>query len=280
MDWSCTRVKNAVLNTASNAWEKGCIKLQMITALFFRCIGWLSSRLANRLEGLSGHIGAIYLRIKTVITEESLRSEIEDLRRKKTVLEARVEMLFDRTETSRVTNDRLNRDIGDLTTERDRVIHERPNLVLGKAFILNEQDRLQGENQLLKKQRYGLQKDLDVATKDQKRLENANHIALQELKDKEIQLEQLNDYHKLNQVLEKFRATYPPIADGQGTTQLALKQLISHFKAHRESLHQTLEKAIQDLPEDELARVPLKAILRISKEETNHLEDITKTFGL
>jgi hypothetical protein len=283
------KIGSGIMRAWHVVWEKGCIAFQATTALFFRCISWFSPTFADKLEGLWGHATAIYLRIRAALREEALMEELAGLRERNRALDVRVQELAGQNDGFQIANNRLVWERDQAATERDRVIGERQELILGQAPILIERDHLREEGQqllqerdLARNQNAQLVRERDEAVEAKGAQEGAYHRALEELGELRVRMDQVGDYGELNRQLTRFHDMYVQIAQNGngGATQLALEALIPQYKAHRARLHEMLQAAINALPENDLGRIPLRGILRLSQEEMDHVERISQTLHL
>ncbi len=204
-------------------------------------------------------------------------------------MDDRVHELVDQSDVLRLANDRLTWEKNQAVEERDHVIGERQELILNRAPILIERDHLREEKQQLTGERDAarnqnelLVRERNEAVEARRAQDGAYHRALEELGEFRVQLEQVGDYRELNQHLTRFHEMYVQIAQNGngGATQLALEILIPQYKAHRARLHEMLQAAINGLAENDLGRIPLRGILRLSQEEMEHVEKISQTLHL
>jgi FtsZ-binding cell division protein ZapB len=283
------KIGNGIVKVWNVVWEKGCLAAQVTTAIFFRCISWISPTLADKLEALWGHVNAIYLRIRAALREEELLGDIQGLRERNRALDVRVQELVDQSDGLRIVNDRLTWEKNQVVAERDHLIGERQELILGQAPILIERDHLReerqqltGERDVARNQNELLTGERNEAVEARRVQDGAYHRALEELGELRVRLDQVGDYRELNQHLTRFHEMYVQIAQNGngGATQLALEILIPQYKAHRARLHEMLQIAINGLPENDLGRIPLRGILRLSQEEMEHVEKISQTLHL
>ena len=232
---------------------------------------------------------AIYSRIKSGITEGELREENANFKNRNRALNVRIQGQVNQIEGFRVENDHLIWEKGQVVEERDRVIGERQELILNHAPVLIEKDRLQDENRDLTQQRdlarnqnAQLNLEKDAAVNNKRQMEGDYQNALQELGIIRAQLERVDDHRQLNQHLNRFHELYLQIEGGgaKGATQAALGELIPEYKIHRAKLHGMLRTAIDRLPANDLNRIPLNGILRLSEEEVDHVERISQTLHL
>jgi chromosome segregation ATPase len=268
---------------------------QTITSIFLLVISFLAPPLAI-IGAISGHLMVIYLRWKSSTQEGGLREEIGDLQGRNRGLNDRIQELVNQVEGFRVTNDRLTWEKDQAIQERDRLVGQRQELILSHAPVLNERDRLQDENHdllgqivqarsqrdLARNQNAQLNLEREAAINEKRQIEEDYRNALQELGGARAQLERVDDHRQLNQHLARFHELYLQVEGGEarGATRAALEELIPQYKTHRERLHGMLRRSIDTLPANDLNRMPLNGILRLSEEEVDHLERISQTLHL
>lgn len=224
---------------------------------------------------------------KSVILEQANTA----LQTEKKTLETTNQQLVTQKGALQLQYDQLKREKTDLSTDRDVVINQRGAAITEKAHVLIERDRIADENRSLNEQKAALQRqnqtlsaEKEAALVAQKELETQIQARLGELGALRAQLAQVGEYKELNQTLEQFHQLYTQVVANEGNprgpTQMALETLIPRYQAHRARLHEQLQKTIDDLPSTDLARITLSGILRLSKEETGHVERISKALHL
>lgn len=269
-------------------WERGSLKFQIATFIFFRIANQFLP-FGSQLEGLWGHVTTVYERIRASLREDQLLGEITHLRERNKAQDARIQQLAAQNHVLRLSHDLLASENKQVVEERDRSHTDVAQLHLAQAPVLIERDHLRQEKQKLSQQLQALSQQIDRLTQEltqalaAKKVKEKEHFqALKELDQTRTKLQLAGDYQQLNTTLERFQDAYLklPQKGNRNATQLALGTLIPEYKSHREKLHTMLQSVIDGLPENDLARIPLEGILRVSKEEMEHVEKISRTLHL
>lgn len=200
-----------------------------------------------------------------------LNAAIQGLQSKVYSLSIQVRHLAIGSEALRLEKEQANQ-------ERDAARHERAEFVLSRAPILISRDGLAKENLELKLKIQQLEKA--VANRDE--LQGEYNRVVQELGMTKAQLERSQHAQDLNQHLSVLQQQLQRINQdgGDEVTQMALQTLAPAAKEHKEKFHETLRTAIGAMDPTDPATVSLNGILRVSEDEVNHLEWISKIFGL
>lgn len=243
---------HSISNRFSLAWEKGWLAIQIAAASVFSFISWWWPGLGDKLHNCWLGMSLWYAQVTGEQREGVLNEEIRRL-------QERIQTVAEKAEVLRVVNDRLMWEKRQAESDRAHVIEERERLIREKTQILQQLNDLRTERE-----------------------QSAHHRAKTDAAAQQ-QLRCSERYDALNATLSRFHDLYCQMdPEGQqGATQLALEEMIPQYKAHRELLHEMLQTAIEALPEsDDLLRLSLEGILRVSKQEIGHVERISEALHL
>jgi hypothetical protein len=162
-----------------------------------------------------------------------------------------------------------------LRDERDDVIKQREETVSSRAPILIERDHLLEENKELRQK---LETLTNVA-QQKNEIEEKYAQTLNDLGIAQQQLKRAKQNAEFSaQVNELFRQMQDvPVS---GSVQIALTTYPQIAKSHKDKFHNTLREQIAKMEPLDPATVCLAGILRVSEEEVNHLEWMSKIFQL
>ena len=174
-----------------------------------------------------------------------------------------------------IGSDGLRLENKQLIQERDDAIHQREEIVSGRAPLLIERDKLQAENNELREKL----KNLDNVAEEKKQIEEKLAYVINELGVAQEQLKRAKQTAEFSaQVNALFRQMQE--VPTSGSAQIALATLPQIAKSHKEKFHTTLREAIAKMEPLDPATVCLNGILRVSEEEVNHLEWMSKIFQI
>jgi len=200
-------------------------------------------------------------------------------------------LLIDQRGELQIRYNAVSRERNDLIQEHERFSIEIRELIDNRTQIAIERNRLADEIQHLREQENANQnqnsqlvQQRDAAEERKKQLEEQCRNNLREVGELRAMMGQVDAYTKLHETLERFHDLYQQVIGGQedqeGPLKFAHERLIPQYQVHRAKLHEMLKTSIALLEPDDLNRIPLAGILRISEQEMRHIERISKTINL
>lgn len=252
---------------ADDGWNNNWWITTTISEIFFRCV-----RSVCPLIGEVGQIVWNYCRSFYHFCEVYiLRGGIRILKNKVHELTLRVHQLAIGSEGLRVERDLA-------IHERDKAISDREEIILNRAPLLIERDQLSNENKGLKLK----VQELENAVADRADLENRYRQALMDLGVLQAQCARAKQSEEVIGLLSSLCGQLEQIPEkgSDEVTQTALETWPRVAKEYKEKLHNTLRDAISKLDPLCSAAASLNGILRVSEDDINHLEWISKVFRI
>lgn len=278
------KTKKQVIHQCRVWVKQSNLRFEMMTFVFFRTVGFFFPYLSYQCEAMFGHLQALYLRFRAAQERALLQNEISQLTQDNRSLNRRMQSLLETIAASVPATQQAIYKNNEATREIETLTEQRKQLLFDRAPVLAERDRLAKENSELRAERDQLIMERNLACEEKNNAEGRCNYALEKLQGLQLSFDRMEDYRVLSEQLDRFQELYLQSQknglDEKGMTQQALDELIPCYKEHREKLHVTLDEVIQQLPQDSVEEVCLKGILRISKEETLHLERISQTLQL
>ena len=280
LDW----VKRKVGRGWNILVEKGGLGFEIMTALFFRAVSWISPTAADKLEGLWGHLQGIYLRMKASWKEDQFQSEIEGLKKKTEELTNKILGFHPAEEQLIFERDQARDEAANLRKTFHEIRLERVALDATLEELREESQDLREGSARADERAGELGSQVAILEKEKANLASQANAAIHEMEALKIVSTREDSYKKINALLEKLSQktcslVAAPSKEEQGMIREACEDLLPVYAENREDFHQLLEESISKMPQGKETGY-LEGILRISRAETKHLQKISGTLQL
>jgi hypothetical protein len=278
-----------VASSIKAVWIEGGITIDVATIIFLRTVTLtlLHSLSPTGVIFLPESIwivaAVVFQKIRAPHKEKLLEMKVARLEEVNQAQGSRIDRLALDVRVHEVANEKLVWEKGGVTQERDSALQDRESLIAEKAGLLREKDDLHAKNEQLIR-------DLKVSSQDREQLmiDRAQIASLHEALEKDYaklsealeeargSLSQSGEYQKLNDCLSELNRLCREKREGSRVIpfKMVLGDLMSQYRGHRDYLHQQLKETITQLSDNESAQVLMKAVLRLSEEQSFYIAGI------